>query len=66
MESSVDITLVLREELELLKIYVELEALRFDDSFSYSFDIDEDLGIDKHEIPMFLVQLYIENAIIHF
>ena len=65
LESSVNITLVLREELELLKIYVELEALRFDDSFSYSFDIEEDLDIDKHEIPMLLVQPYIENAIIH-
>jgi len=65
LESSVNITLILREELELLKIYVELEALRFDDSFSYSFEIDEDLDIDKYEVPMLLVQPYIENAIIH-
>ena len=65
LESSVNITLVLKEEIELLKIYVELEALRFDHSFSYSFDIDKNLDLDKYEIPMLLVQPYIENAIIH-
>lgn len=56
---------MLSEEIELLKIYVELEALRFDHSFSYHFEIDENLDIDAHEIPMLLVQPYIENAIIH-
>lgn len=65
MESSVNVSLVLSEEIELLKIYVELEALRFDHSFSYHFEIDENLDIDAHEIPMLLVQPYIENAIIH-
>jgi tetratricopeptide (TPR) repeat protein len=65
LESSVNISLVLSEEIELLKIYVELEALRFDHSFSYQFEIDENLEIDAHEVPMLLVQPYIENAIIH-
>lgn len=65
LESSVNISLVLSEEIELLKIYVELEALRFDHSFSYQFEIDENLDIDAHEVPMLLVQPYIENAIIH-
>lgn len=65
LESSVNVSLVLSEEIELLKIYVELEALRFDHSFSYHFEIDENLDIDAHEIPMLLVQPYIENAIIH-
>ncbi|MGN7514190.1 MAG: tetratricopeptide repeat-containing sensor histidine kinase [Allomuricauda sp.] len=65
LESSINVSLVLREEIELLKIYIELEALRFDDSFSYSFDIDENLDLDKYEIPMLLVQPYIENAIVH-
>ncbi|GAB4516117.1 MAG: hypothetical protein Tsb004_25640 [Allomuricauda sp.] len=65
LESSVNISLVLSEEIELLKIYVELEALRFDHSFTYQFEIDEHLDIDAHEVPMLLVQPYIENAIIH-
>lgn len=65
LETSVNVSLVLHEEIELLKIYVELEALRFDNSFSYSFNIDENLDLHQHEVPMLLVQPYIENAILH-
>ncbi|MEE1963252.1 tetratricopeptide repeat protein [Allomuricauda taeanensis] len=65
LESSVNVNLVLKEEIELLKIYVELEALRFDNSFNYSFNIDENLDLYQNEVPMLLVQPYIENAIIH-
>ncbi|MCB0372739.1 MAG: tetratricopeptide repeat protein [Muricauda sp.] len=65
LESSVNANLVLNEEIELLKIYVELESLRFDNSFSYAFEIDENLDIHQYEVPMLLVQPYIENAIIH-
>ena len=65
LESSVNANLVLDEEIELLKIYVELESLRFDNSFNYTFEIDENLDIHQYEVPMLLVQPYIENAIIH-
>lgn len=65
LESSINISLPLNDEIELLKIYIELETLRFDKSFSYTFDIDKDLDIYKYKIPLLLVQPYIENAIIH-
>lgn len=65
LETSINVSLVLREEIELIKIYIELEALRFSDSFSYSIDIDENLDLDNYEIPMLLIQPYVENAIIH-
>lgn len=65
LESSINISLLLSEEITLLQIYVELEAFRFDNSFKYAFHIDEHLDVDAHEVPMLLVQPYIENAIIH-
>ncbi|MEQ9465955.1 MAG: tetratricopeptide repeat protein [Ekhidna sp.] len=65
LESSIDVNVILEDEIKLLKIYVELEALRFDDSFSYEFIIDDKLDTYAHEIPILLVQPYIENAIIH-
>ncbi len=65
LESSINISLPLKDEIELLKIYVQLESLRFDNSFSYTFEVDKDLDIYKYEIPLLLVQPYIENAIIH-
>ncbi|USD24877.1 tetratricopeptide repeat-containing sensor histidine kinase [Flagellimonas marinaquae] len=65
LETSINISLPLKDEIELLKIYIELEALRFDNSFTYDFKVDENLDIHNAEIPMLLVQPYIENAIIH-
>ncbi len=65
LETSINVSLVLHEEIELLKIYVELEALRFDNSFSYTFNIDKNLDLYQYEVPMLLVQPYIENAILH-
>lgn len=65
LESSININLVLREEIELLKIYLELESLRFDNAFSYDVVVDDQLDINEHELPMLLVQPYAENAIIH-
>lgn len=65
LESSININLVLKEEIELLKIYLELESLRFDNAFSYDVVVDDQLDINEHELPMLLVQPYAENAIIH-
>jgi sensor histidine kinase YesM len=65
LESSININLSLKEEIQLLKIYVELESLRFDNSFKYSFTVDKNLDVEEYEVPMLLVQPYIENAIIH-
>jgi putative methionine-R-sulfoxide reductase with GAF domain len=55
----------LREELEILRLYVELESVRFKDSFSYVIDCDEDLDPDEIKIPTLLVQPFVENAIWH-
>lgn len=65
LESSININLPLKEEIQLLKIYVELESLRFDNSFKYTFTVDKKLDVEEYEVPMLLVQPYIENAIIH-
>ncbi len=65
LESSINISLSLKEEIQLLKIYVELESLRFDNSFKYTFTVDKNLDVEEYEVPMLLVQPYIENAIIH-
>ncbi|WP_136465372.1 tetratricopeptide repeat-containing sensor histidine kinase [Flagellimonas onchidii] len=65
LESSINITLLLKEEIELLEIYLELESLRFDNAFSYKINVGKNLDVFAHEIPMLLVQPYVENAIIH-
>lgn len=52
----------LEKEVELLKIYLELEKLRFRDEFEYEVicETDEDISL-----PPMLIQPFIENAIVH-
>ncbi|UII32858.1 histidine kinase [Fulvivirga ulvae] len=65
LENSIEVNVPLRREIELLKLYLELESLRFDQSFEYSIAVDEQLDIHNLEMPLFLIQPYVENAIIH-
>jgi LytS/YehU family sensor histidine kinase len=53
------------KDLEALKLYVELEQLRFDHKFSYQTIIDPELLNEDYSVPPLLIQPYVENAIIH-
>lgn len=53
----------LSEELRMLKLYMEIEKIRFEDKFEYAEDIDPDcLNI---EVPVMILQPLIENAFKH-
>jgi LytS/YehU family sensor histidine kinase len=58
-------TVTLKEELEILKMYVELESVRFKDSFTYSITCDEAIETEEIKIPTLLIQPFVENAIWH-
>lgn len=58
-------SILLSSEIDLLKLYVEMESLRFDNRFDYSITADDHLKADTTEIPSMLVQPYVENAIWH-
>lgn len=55
----------LKEELEILNLYVELESIRFKDSFNYSIECDGEIDTDEIKLPTLLVQPFVENAIWH-
>lgn len=55
----------LREELDTLKLYLELESLRWENKFDYTIFIDPKVETDFQKIPGMLIQPYLENAIIH-
>lgn len=65
LENSIEVNVPLKREIELLKLYLELESLRFDGGFEYAISVDEELDIHNLEMPLFLIQPYVENAIIH-
>lgn len=58
-------TVTINEDIEALKLYLELERMRFDNKFEYSISIDESIDGDYDEIPPMLIQPYLENAILH-
>ena len=55
----------LHQDIEALRLYVELEAIRYSHYFMYTFNIDPELLEDNYRIPPLLIQPYVENAIVH-
>jgi ligand-binding sensor domain-containing protein len=55
----------INDEIKAMSIYLDIEQLRFDNKFSYSFYIDPAIDTEFLEIPPMIIQPYIENAIIH-
>jgi ligand-binding sensor domain-containing protein/putative methionine-R-sulfoxide reductase with GAF domain len=53
------------EEKEVLELYLELEQMRFEQSFTYEMYVDEELEIDEILLPSMLLQPYVENALWH-
>ncbi|MFT3681214.1 MAG: histidine kinase [Ferruginibacter sp.] len=58
-------TITLKEELDILHLYIELESIRFKEAFKYKIICDEDIDTDEVKIPTLLVQPFVENAIWH-
>ncbi|HNS29714.1 MAG TPA: two-component regulator propeller domain-containing protein [Tenuifilaceae bacterium] len=54
----------LKNELDALKLYLELEALRLEDSFNYSIEVEDNELLVK-SIPTLLLQPFVENSIWH-
>ncbi|MDZ7878918.1 MAG: tetratricopeptide repeat protein [Saprospiraceae bacterium] len=63
LENSRHATISLEQDLEVLRIYAQLESIRYEGTFQYEFDVDDD--ILDHSIPPTLIQPFIENAILH-
>lgn len=57
--------ITLKDEIEILKMYVELESVRFKESFTYSITCDEEIETEEIKIPTLLIQPFVENAIWH-
>ena len=53
----------LNEELKNIKLYLDIEKIRFDDKFIYVEELHEECG--KTEIPSMILQPLFENAIKH-
>lgn len=53
----------LKEELDLVNCYVDIQKIRFNDSFTYFVDIQE--GLEECIIPKLIIQPVVENSVLH-
>lgn len=58
-------TIPLSTEIETLRLYLELEKLRFGENFRYTIAVDPEIETERIGIPPMLIQPYAENAIWH-
>ena len=64
LESSRNKFIEVRNEIELLRNYIELEQVRLEHSFQYQIYIDPNVEMDT-KIPSVMIQPFVENAILH-
>jgi LytS/YehU family sensor histidine kinase len=57
--------ITLEDDLEMLRLYLEMERLRFKNSFDYSMSFQNEIDAGCIYIPPLLLQPFVENAIWH-
>jgi tetratricopeptide (TPR) repeat protein len=65
LENSQHTSVPLRDELDALTLYLELEKIRFKNKFDYQINIDEEIDTILYKVPTMLIQPYVENSICH-
>jgi len=65
LENSQHTSIPIKDEIDALELYLQLESIRFKEKFDYKINIDEDIDTFLYKIPTMLIQPYVENAICH-
>ncbi|MCF0060614.1 histidine kinase [Dyadobacter chenwenxiniae] len=65
LENSNSKKVLLSNELEALRLYIEMEGIRFDNKFSCEIFLADNVFADSIEVPSLIIQPYVENAIWH-
>jgi len=65
LQNSKSTIVPLKDDLEALKLYIELESMRFEQLFNYEVKLEKGIDTEKTMVPPMLLQPYVENAIWH-
>ena len=65
LQNSQEAFIPLDKELEALRLYLELEALRFEQKFEYKISVNDEVDTTMIKVPPLIIQPYAENAIWH-
>ncbi|MCW3126279.1 MAG: hypothetical protein JWO03_1937, partial [Bacteroidetes bacterium] len=57
--------ITIKDEIDMLTNYIELEKMRFKGKFDYRITLDKEIFAEKVYLPIMLIQPYVENAIHH-
>jgi sensor histidine kinase YesM len=55
----------LEEELETMRLYLELEQMRFTDKFAYGINVSQAVADEDWMLPSMMLQPFLENAVLH-
>ncbi|MBS1505215.1 MAG: tetratricopeptide repeat protein [Bacteroidetes bacterium] len=53
----------LNEEMEILKLYMQIEQYRFPGKFDFEFRLEP--GVENEKVPFLVIQPYVENSVLH-
>ena len=65
LESTYKEYVTIEQEMDFLKEYLEVQKIRFPQTFSYEVLADKNLEIDELQIPAMIIQPFVENSIEH-
>jgi len=57
--------ILLSEEIKRLRLYLDLEKLRFQEKFRYEINVDDEITTDNTMIPNMIIQPFVENSLWH-
>jgi tetratricopeptide (TPR) repeat protein len=65
LENSREEYVALYNEIETLRLYLDVQQLRFENGFEYSINIDQSIDAENISVPPMLAQPCVENSIEH-
>jgi len=65
LENSEKKWISLEDDLELMELYIQIEALRLKNKLSYDIKVDKNIDVENTLIPPLILQPFIENSIWH-
>ncbi len=65
LDASANGFILISEEIDRLKLYLELEKMRFSHKFDFQITVENGIRPDKIQIPNMIIQPFVENSIWH-
>ena len=65
LQSSIDETVSLAEELDNCKLYVKIENARLNNEVAFNLEVEPSLNLERVQVPPLLLQPFLENAFWH-